>query len=81
MEKEIYKHCNCPECVDARNETTSNKSALSDGLCALKAKAKLYIDANVWDGEDRSKAIFDMAQFNPHDLQELIDDLLEYLAV
>lgn len=35
MGKEIYEHCNCPECVGARNETTGNKSALSDGLSSV----------------------------------------------
>lgn len=25
MGKEIYEHCNCPECVGARNENTGNK--------------------------------------------------------
>lgn len=50
------------------------------GLAALKAEAKLYIDANVHDGEDRSGAVNDRATFNPDELQELIDDLLEHLS-
>ncbi len=45
----------------------------------LKLKAKKFIDANVWDGEDRSSATNDRASFNPDELQELIDDLIEYL--
>lgn len=46
-------------------------------LSKMKIKAKEFIDANVWDGEDRSGAINDRATFNPDDLQELIDDLID----
>ena len=45
----------------------------------LKLKAKSYIDANIWDGEDRSGAKNDSATFTPDDLQDLIDDLLDYI--
>ena len=45
----------------------------------LKAKAKLWIDANVHDGEDRSGCKSDWSKFNPDDLQELIDDLVDDL--
>ncbi len=41
--------------------------------------AKDFIDANVWDGEDRSGANWDVASFTPDDLQELVDDLIENL--
>ena len=44
-----------------------------------KAVAKQFIDANVWDGEDRSGAVNDRATFSPDDLQELIDDLIDEL--
>ena len=46
----------------------------------VKAESKQFIDANVWDGEDRSGATNDRATFNPDELQELIDDLVEHLA-
>lgn len=52
----------------------------SDGLVAMQAEAKLFIDANVWDGEDRSGATNDRATFNPDELQELIDDMLEHMS-
>ena len=45
----------------------------------LKLKAKSYIDANIWDGEDRSGAKNDSAAFAPDDLQDLIDDLIDYI--
>lgn len=41
----------------------------------LKAKVKIWLDANVWDGEDRS-GTKDTATHNPDDLQELVEDLL-----
>jgi hypothetical protein len=52
----------------------------SDGLDGQQLKAKQFIDANVWDGEDRSGATNDRATFNPDELQELINDLIEYMA-
>lgn len=42
-------------------------------------RAKQFVDANVWDGEDRSGCKDDFASFNPDTLQELIDDLVEFL--
>lgn len=44
-----------------------------------KAVSKQFIDANVWDGEDRSGADGDGAGFTPDELQELIDDLIDHL--
>jgi hypothetical protein len=46
---------------------------------AIKEEAKLWIDANVWDGEDRSGCLGDSATFNPDELQELANDLLDDL--
>lgn len=45
----------------------------------LKRAAKLYIDENVWDGEDRVHATNDEVRFNPAELQEFVFDLLESL--
>ena len=42
----------------------------------LKAKAKLYIDANVHDGEDRT-GCDDLLVFTPDELQELVDEVIE----
>ena len=42
-------------------------------------RAKQFIDANVWDGEDRAGCKGDFASFNPDMLQELINDLVEFL--
>ena len=44
-----------------------------------EAKAKHYVDQNVWDGEDRSGAKGDRASFTPDELQELINEVLEYV--
>ena len=41
--------------------------------------AKQWIDANVHDGEDRQGCKNDYAKFTPDELQELIDDVIEYL--
>lgn len=49
-------------------------------LVAMQAEARLFINANVWDGEDRSGATNDRATFNPDELQELIDDMLEHMS-
>ena len=49
-------------------------------LDALKAEAKLFIDANVHDGEDRSGADGDSAGFTPDELQELINELIDHLC-
>jgi len=48
-------------------------------LAEIQKEAKTFIDANVWDGEDRSGCKSDFATFDPDDLQELADDLLEHL--
>jgi hypothetical protein len=45
----------------------------------LFEKVKSYLDANVWDGEDRSGCKSDWAKFNPDELQELVEDLIEHL--
>ena len=44
----------------------------------MNEEAKKWLDANVWDGEDRS-GTGDRAIFSPDDLQELVDELLEHL--
>ncbi len=62
------------------NRTANDKGVVSSSLlCAVKAKAKLFIDANVWDGEVLSGNKDACAMFNPDDLQELINDLIEFL--
>ena len=43
MEKEIYEHCNCPECVSARNETPVSKSASVP--CYTAAGARTHEEA------------------------------------
>jgi len=43
----------------------------------IKRHAKLFVDANVWDGEDRSGAVNDCASFNPDELQELFDEFID----
>ena len=43
----------------------------------IKAAAKVYIDANIWDGDDRAGCKSDFASFNPDNLQEVIDDMLD----
>ncbi len=52
----------------------------SGGLVAMQSEAKMFIDANVWDGEDRSGATNDRATFNPDELQDLINDMLEHMS-
>ncbi len=39
-----------------------------------------YVNANVWDGEDRSGCKNDSASFDPDELQELIADTCEFLV-
>ena len=58
----------CFECTHAKT------------LAKTKARAKVFIDANVWDGEDRSGAKNDRTTFSPDELQELIDDLIDELC-
>ena len=43
----------------------------------VKIKSKEWIDANVWDGEDRSGCEDDACIHTPDDLQGLIDSMLE----
>lgn len=45
----------------------------------LKNKAKMFIDHNIWDGEDRSGCKTDSATFNPDELQQLVDDFIEHI--
>ena len=45
---------------------------IEDLVDRQKQKAKKFIDANVWDGEDRVGAKNDRATFTPDDLQELV---------
>jgi hypothetical protein len=52
---------------------------LADEIDSQKQKAKKFIDANVWDGEDRIGAKNDRATFTPDDLQELIFQLIDDL--
>ena len=47
----------------------------------LKAEAKDFINANVWDGEDRSGAKNDRIVFDPDELIELIDELIDSLSI
>jgi hypothetical protein len=47
----------------------------------MKEEAKKWIDANIWDGEDRSGCKGDGVKFDPDDLQELIDGLVEDLFI
>ena len=42
----------------------------------MKAAIKAWLDANVWDGEDRSGCKNDYANHSPDDLQELVEDCL-----
>ena len=65
--------------IEAERWTKFLAKSLNDGLSARKAEAKLFIDANVWDGEDRSGAIGDGVSFTPDRLQELIDELIEHM--
>lgn len=48
-------------------------------LSEIQREAKAYIDANEWDGEDRS-GTNDRVTFCPDSLQELVDDVLEHLS-
>ncbi len=52
---------------------------ISSNVALIKSSAKHFIDANVHDGEDRSGCKDDIANFSPDELQELIDDLIDYL--
>lgn len=50
---------------------------MSFHLIVIKNRAKMWIDANVWDGEDRAGCFDDMCLHTPDDLQELINEMLE----
>ena len=43
----------------------------------LKDEAKTYVDANIWDGEDRHGCKGDLACFNPDELQELVNEVID----
>ncbi len=47
-------------------------------LKEILAESKRFINANVWDGDD-DRSNYSRATFTPDDLQDLIDDVLEYL--
>lgn len=72
----------CYDCFlkEKQNHETSEAVVPLNDLLSVKGRAKLYIDANVWDGEDRTGATGDSARFTPDELQELIDEMLEHLS-
>jgi hypothetical protein len=71
----------CGDCCNLMAKTNGGAEVPCNvGLVAMQAEAKQFIDANVWDGEDRSGATNDRATFNPDELQELIDDMLEHMS-
>jgi len=45
----------------------------------IRNESKLFIDANVWDGEDRAGCTGDQCYFDPDELQTLIDDMLDHI--
>lgn len=45
----------------------------------IREEAKVFIQANVWDGEDRSGATNDAATFNPDEINDLVTELLDHL--
>ena len=60
-------------------EAGGNKMSYQPDLKEIQTEAKLFIDANVWDGEDRSGSK-DTVRQSPDDLQELINEMLDHLA-
>ena len=54
--------------------------SFNPSLEEIQVKAKSFIDANVWDGDDRAGCKSDRAVFDPDGIQELVDDLLEHLS-
>ena len=52
---------------------------LADEIDSQKQKAKDFIDANIWGGEDRIGAKDDWVTFTPDDLQEFIFQLIDDL--
>lgn len=65
--------------AEATESLTPSGQAEFD-LLSAKSRAKLYVDANVWDGEDRSGCLEDQARFTPDELQEFIGEVLEHLS-
>jgi hypothetical protein len=45
-----------------------------------KERIKLWLDANIHDGEDRSGEAGDRASFGPDELQALVEECLEDIA-
>jgi len=43
----------------------------------IKFHSKLFIDANIWDGEDRAGCNGDSAKFTPDELQELFYEFID----
>lgn len=67
--------------TEATEDHAPSGQAEFDWLVACgKVKAKAFINANVWDGEDRAGATGDSARFTPDELQELIDELVDHLC-
>ena len=46
----------------------------------IREEIKTWLDANVWDGDDRSGCKSDEALFNPDSLQELVEECFESLS-
>ena len=46
-------------------------------MSTQKELIKEWLDANVWDGDDRSGCTGDSAVHNPDDLQELVEDCFD----
>ena len=53
--------------------------AFNPTISEIEQKAKKFIDASVWDGEDRTGAVGDSASFSPDELQLLVNDLILHL--
>lgn len=54
--------------------------AFNPSLEEVQKEAKAFIDANEWDGEDRSGCSGDGVCHTPDELQALIDEMLEHLS-
>jgi len=63
---------------EAMDKPRASKMSLIE---RIKKQSKLFIDANVWDGEDRSGCNNDWVKHSPDDLQELVDDLIEHVLI
>ena len=66
------------EIVEEDSLSAGSTYFLVDRGSEIRAIAKEFIDANQWDGEDRSGSS-DWVRLSPDELQEVVDDLLEYL--